>query len=144
MIAKRIERPQQRPQPQNVTVLPRTGRWRAAGRKPTRGPQGDVFWWERPAPRDDEALWAAVREVHEARLRRGVTISALAARTAADGYPLARSTLSRILNGKQATTWETVEVLAELLGVTLDGSLWAPDAVEGCREGPPSPLRRAG
>lgn len=87
--------------------------------RPTRGPQGQVEWWERPAPGGHEALWAAVRHLHERRQQLGLSVAALARRLHDRGYPIARETLSRVLNGKQPTSWPTVEVLADLLGADL-------------------------
>ena len=99
---------------------PRRGAWRTRGRRPSRGPGGEVEWWARPAPGGDEALWAAVVRCHEALRATGLTVTDLEARLAATSRPLRRETLSRILNGRQRTTWETVEQLAEVLAVDLD------------------------
>ncbi|MFO8075102.1 MAG: helix-turn-helix domain-containing protein [Actinomycetota bacterium] len=99
---------------------PRRGAWRDRGRRPSRGPDGEVRWWERPAPGGDEALWAAVVRCHEALRAAELTVTDLEARLAGSGHSLRRETLSRILNGRQRTTWTTVEVLAEVLDVDLD------------------------
>lgn len=88
--------------------------------RPTRGPHGEVRWWEREAPRGDEALWRAVQRLHERQQTLGVSLSELARRTDRTARPLRRETLSRVFNGTQPTTWDAVEVLAELLGVSLD------------------------
>ena len=101
-------------------VRPRRGAWRTRGRRPSRGPGGEVHWWERPAPAGDEALWAAVVRCHEALRAAGLTVTDLESRLAVTARPLRRETLSRILNGRQHTTWETVELLAEVLGADLD------------------------
>ena len=90
---------------------------RPRGRRPSVGPQGQVHWWDRPAPGDDVELWEAVIRCHEALQRRGWTVSALARRLARHGHPVRRETLSRILNGQQRTTWETVEVIAQTLDI---------------------------
>jgi hypothetical protein len=95
------------------------GRWRTRGRRPTRGPRGEVAWWERCAPDGDTARWEAVCRLQERRLARGISVSDLARRTAAVGHPLRRETLSRVLNGQQPTTWHSVEVLADLLDVAI-------------------------
>jgi hypothetical protein len=95
------------------------GRWRTVERQPSRGPHGEVRWWERPDPGGDQLLWEAVQRLQEARLRHGVTLLVLAEQLTAIGYPRARETLSRILNGKRPTTWETAEALALVLDVDL-------------------------
>jgi hypothetical protein len=96
-----------------------SGRWRMRGRIPTRGPRGPVRWWERPAPGGNELLWEAVIRVHEARIVQKVSISALVDHLAYRGHKIRRETLSRVLNGLQPTSWETVDELADLLGVSL-------------------------
>ena len=93
------------------------GAWRARGRRPSVGPTGEVRWWERPAPGGDERLWAAVVRCHEALRTQGLTVTQLAAQLQAHGVPIRRETLSRVLNGRQRTTWRTVERLADVLGV---------------------------
>lgn len=101
------------------------GRWRSAGRRPTRDPRGHVIrWWDRSAPRGDEALWRAVMVIQEERLRVGLTVTDLARRVEAAGHPLRRETLSRVLQGKQATTWATVDALGRALGMALDDVSW--------------------
>jgi hypothetical protein len=95
------------------------GRWRTAGRRPTRGPLGAVEWWTRPAPGRDDLLWEAVCRIQERRIARGLSVSALARRTAASGRPIRRETLSRVLNGAQPTSWDTAEALADVLDVDL-------------------------
>lgn len=50
----------------------------------------------------------------------GLTVVDLARRTEATSRPLRRETLSRVLNGTQPTSWETVRILAELLDVDLE------------------------
>lgn len=89
-------------------------------RVPSRGPYGPVAYWERPAPGDDPRLWEAVQRVQERRLARGISVTDLVARLERIGLRRSRETLSRVLNGKQPTTWETVEALAEVLGVELE------------------------
>lgn len=96
------------------------GRWRQPQAQPTRAPHGEVLWWHRPAPESsDPALWAAVQRIHVRRQQLGMSVSDLARRLSASGRPMRRETLSRILNGKQPTTWDTAERLADLLGVPL-------------------------
>jgi hypothetical protein len=95
------------------------GRWRTAGRQPTRGPRGEVVWWERPAPGGDVLLWQAVCRAQERRIATGVSVTALAGWLALVGHPVRRETLSRVLNGVQPTSWSTVEVLAHVLEVDL-------------------------
>lgn len=86
-------------------------------RRPSVGPRGQVRWWDRPAPGGDEELWHAVVRCHEALQRRGWTVSDLARRLARRGYPVRRETLSRVLNGRQHTSWSLVEAIAEVLDV---------------------------
>ena len=100
----------------------RGGAWRRNGRRPSVGPTGQVRWWERPAPGGDELLWAAVVRCHEAMRAEGLTIAQLARRLASTGRPLRRETLSRVLNGRQRTSWATVERLADVLGIDIDES----------------------
>jgi hypothetical protein len=95
------------------------GRWRTAGRRPTRGPQGEVTWWLRPAPGGDELLWQAVCRLQERRIATGVSVTALAEQVAAAGHPVRRETLSRVLNGGQPTSWDTADALAHVLGIDL-------------------------
>ncbi len=95
------------------------GRWRSRGRVPTRGPQGPVAWYDRPAPDGDEDRWRALCRLQQRRLALGMSVSELARRTAAAGEPLRRETLSRVLNGQQPTTWPTVELLAFVLDIDL-------------------------
>lgn len=95
------------------------GRWRQPRAQPTRAPHGEVLWWERPAPESSEpALWDEVQRLHLRRQQLGMSVSELARRMSALGHPLRRETLSRILNGKQPTTWDTAERLGDILGVT--------------------------
>ena len=94
------------------------GRWRQPRAQPTRAPHGEVLWWERPAPESSEpALWDEIQRLHLRRQQLGMSVSELARRMSAQGHPLRRETLSRILNGKQPTTWDTAERLADVLGV---------------------------
>jgi hypothetical protein len=100
---------QDEPQPPRPATRPR----------PTKGPGGEVRWWERPAPGGDEAMWAAVRQIQAHRIERRVSVSELARRLAEIGHPISRETLSRVLNGKQPTSWDTIRALAEVLGTQL-------------------------
>lgn len=90
-------------------------------RRPSRGPGGDVHWWQRPAPAGDAGLWEAVQRCHGRLHQCRVSVTDLAHRLAAIGHPRRRETLSRVLNGKQPTTWETVAAIAEVLDVDLPG-----------------------
>lgn len=102
------------------------GRWRAPEARPTRAPHGEVLWWERPAPEEsDPRLWRAVQRIHVRRQQLGMSMTELARRLTALGFPMRRETLSRVLNGKQPTTWETAERLADILGISLSDD---PDA----------------
>ena len=108
------------------------GRWRQPPLRPTRAPAGEVRWWERPAPENsEELLWQAVQRLQARRLQLGMTVTDLARRIERVGLSLRRETLSRVLNGKQPTTWETTRRLAEILGVDVD-SPESPDD-EGSR-----------
>ena len=79
-----------------------------------------MLWWERPAPEEsDPALWRAVQRLHVRRQQLRMSVTELARRLTARGYPMRRETLSRVLNGKQPTTWETAERLADILGISL-------------------------
>ena len=101
------------------------GQWRkpAPGR-PTRAPTGEVRWWERPAPEEsDPALWDAVQRIQIRRQQLGMSVTELARRLSGQGHDIRRETLSRVLNGKQPTTWATAERLALILGMNLE----APD-----------------
>lgn len=96
----------------------RAARWpgRAdAGLRPTRGPFGEVPWWERPPPGGDAPMWDAVKRLQRRRLQLGLKVTHLARRMARLGHPISRETLSRVLNGKQPTSWATVAVMAEAL-----------------------------
>ena len=96
------------------------GRWRAPKARPTRAPHGEVLWWERPAPEDsDPQLWRAVQRIHVRRQQLGLSVTELARRLAGGGVPMRRETLSRVLNGKQPTTWDTAERMADILGIDL-------------------------
>ncbi len=122
MLARRIEPPLPPSEPENQrrsAAARAEGRWRTQGYRPTRGPHGPVRWWERAAPRGDEQLWAAVRRLQARRITLDASVAGLARALAQQGQPISRETLSRVLNGKQATSWETVERLAYLLGVDL-------------------------
>ena len=78
-------------------------------------------WWERPAPESsDAALWEAVQRLQSRRLQLGMSVTDLARRIAGRGHPIRRETLSRILNGKQPTTWDTAERLAHVLGIEIE------------------------
>lgn len=77
-------------------------------------------WWTRPAPEDsDPELWAAVQRVQARRLQLGMSVTELARRLTRGGQTIRRETLSRVLNGKQPTTWDTCERMADLLGIDL-------------------------
>lgn len=96
------------------------GRWRQPPARPTRAPHGEVLWWERPAPESsDEALWRAVQRIHVRRQQLGISVTELARRLEGRGFPMRRETLSRVLNGKQPTTWSTAERLADIVGISL-------------------------
>jgi ribosome-binding protein aMBF1 (putative translation factor) len=96
------------------------GQWREPAARPTRAPHGEVLWWERPPPEaSDAALWRAVQRIHARRQQLDMSVSDLARRLAATGTPIRRETVSRVLNGKQPTTWETAERMADILGITL-------------------------
>ena len=97
-----------------------TGRWRQPAGRPTRAPHGEVRWWERPAPEEsDPRLWGAVQRIQARRQQLGLSVTELARRLNGRGHPMRRETLSRVLNGKQPTTWDTAERLADLLGLSL-------------------------
>lgn len=102
--------------------------WRQPQARPTRAPNGEVLWWHRPAPEaSDPALWTAVQRIHVRRQQLGMSVTELARRLGAHGHPIRRETLSRILNGKQPTTWDTAERLADILGIRVgDGGFDAP------------------
>ncbi len=119
MQARRLEPPLRRGSAAGSPPASPPGRWRTRGRVPTRGPDGVVLWWERPAPDPDLARWEAVQRVQARRLERRLSVSALARECQRMGHPLRRETLSRVLNGAQSTTWDTVEVLAEILDVEI-------------------------
>lgn len=72
-------------------------------------------WWERPPPGGHESLWHAVKRLQRRRLQLGLQVTHLARRMARLGHPVSRETLSRVLNGKQPTSWATIEVMAEAL-----------------------------
>ena len=97
-------------------VVVRPGRWREWGLEPTRGPAGEVRWWERPAPGGDEAMWDAVKTIHRRRISLGVSVCDLARRLRAAGTPVDRSTLSRVLNGLQPTSWDLIAAMAGEVG----------------------------
>ena len=89
--------------------------------RPTRAPHGEVRWWERPAPEEsDPALWDAVRRIQARRQQLRMSVTELARRIASHGQAIRRETLSRVLNGKQPTTWATAERLAMILGMELE------------------------
>lgn len=121
-MARRLD-PPRRPRPDQAQQHG-TGRRarRPLPRRPSRGPQGPVEWWERAAPDADEARWHAVQRLQAHRLARDIAVIEVCRRLDEIGAPLARETLSRILNGKQPTTWETVANLAEVLGVDVDAA----------------------
>jgi DNA-binding XRE family transcriptional regulator len=119
MLARRIEPPERRPPVRPPAPACAGDRGRPRQPPPTRGPRGKVRWWQRPAPRGDTLLWEAVRRLQARRLERGLTVRALAEELARIAHPIRRETLSRVLNGKQRTSWETAEALAEVLGVDL-------------------------
>ncbi len=96
---------------------------RVRGHVPTRDPRGgEVRWWERPVPtdaRDPEACLAA-RELHRLLHATGrYDVSALARACAHAGRPHARSTISRVLNGRQPASRWLVEDLAHAAGIDL-------------------------
>ena len=94
-----------------------------------------MLWWERPPPEGSDALlWQAVQRIHARRQQLGMSVSDLARRLAGSGFPLRRETVSRVLNGKQPTTWDTAERMADLLGIRL-----ADEAEDGP---PPPPAQR--
>lgn len=102
----------------------RHGQWRQPQPRPTRAPHGEVLWWERDAPESsDPQLWQAVQRIQSRRQQLRMTVSDLARRLAGRGRPIRRETLSRVLNGKQPTTWETAEHMADILGIDLVISL---------------------
>jgi transcriptional regulator with XRE-family HTH domain len=79
-----------------------------------------VRWWEREAPEEsDPALWAAVQRVQARRQQLRMSVTELARRLEQSGPPIRRETLSRVLNGKQPTTWATAERMADILGIDL-------------------------
>ena len=93
-------------------------RWRGSPRRPTRAPHGEVLWWERPAPEDsDPRLWEAVQRIQQRRQQLHMSVTELARRVSHQGSDIRRETLSRVLNGKQPTTWDTAERLARILGI---------------------------
>lgn len=93
-----------------------------------------MLWWERAAPEaSDPGLWEAVQRIHVRRQQLGMSVTELARRLAGHGRPIRRETLSRILNGKQPTTWDTAERIAQILGLGL-GDLTSDGAAE-----PPPP-----
>lgn len=92
---------------------------RAVPQAGSRGTDRDVDWRARPAPGGDAKLWEAVVACHEALVASGRSVTWLARQLTALGEPLRRETLSRILNGRQRTTWDTVERLALALRIEL-------------------------
>lgn len=60
-----------------------------------------------------------MQRLHARRQQLRITVSELARRVSAGGYPIRRETLSRVLNGKQPTTWETAARIADILGISL-------------------------
>ena len=100
------------------------GQWRQPQPRPTRAPHGEVRWWERDAPESsDPQLWVAVQRIQGRRQQLRMTVTELARRLAGRGRPIRRETLSRVLNGKQPTTWETAEHMADILGIDLVSNL---------------------
>ena len=96
------------------------GRWREPQRRPTRAPHGEVLWWERAAPESsDPGLWEAVQRIQTRRQQLSMSVTELARRLSGQGRPMRRETLSRVLNGKQPTTWDTAERIAQILGLSL-------------------------
>lgn len=130
MLARRIEPPSETraaAEPGLSAARRAEGRWRTRGQVPTRNAAGqEVRWWERPAPRGDHALWQAVCRLQARRIARGMSVMALTRALEQAGRPIARETLSRVLNGKQATSQATVELLACLLDVDVR-DLWESD-----------------
>ena len=93
------------------------------GHVPTRDPRGgEVRWWERPVPadaRDPEACEMA-RELHRLLHATGrYDLSGLSRACADLGRPHDRSTISRVLNGRQPASRELVEDLAHAAGIDL-------------------------
>ena len=77
-------------------------------------------WWERDAPEEsDPELWAAVQRIQVRRQQLRMSVTELARRLSGRGHPIRRETLSRVLNGKQPTTWATAERMADILGIDL-------------------------
>lgn len=64
-------------------------------------------------------MWEATQRIHQHKLLRGLSAGVLVARLAAQGTDVRRETLSRVLNGRQATSWELLEALAEVTGADL-------------------------
>ena len=65
-------------------------------------------------------MWRAVQRIHIRRQQLGLTVTELARRLAGGGgFTMRRETLSRVLNGKQPTTWDTAERMADILGINL-------------------------
>jgi len=48
-----------------------------------------------------------------------MSVAELAHRLSGTGQSIRRETLSRVLNGKQPTTWDTAERLAHIMGLGL-------------------------
>lgn len=106
------------------------GRWREPQVRPTRAPDGEVRWWERPPPEDsDPRLWEAVQRIQARRQQLGMSVTELARRASRGQFTIARETLSRVLNGKQPTTWATAERLADVVGIDLDDDSDGPGAL---------------
>ena len=96
------------------------GQWRQPEPRPTRAPHGEVRWWERHAPEEsDPQLWEAVQRIQARRQQLGMSVTQLARSLGARGSPIRRETLSRVLNGKQPTSWNTAERMADILGIDL-------------------------
>jgi transcriptional regulator with XRE-family HTH domain len=60
-------------------------------------------------------MWQAVQRLQRRRQQLGWSVTELARRLTDRGHPITRETLSRVLNGKQPTSWHTVEAMAEAM-----------------------------
>lgn len=61
-----------------------------------------------------------MQQIQARRQQLGMSVTELSRRLSGQGYAIRRETLSRVLNGKQPTTWETAERLALILGMGLE------------------------
>jgi transcriptional regulator with XRE-family HTH domain len=62
-------------------------------------------------------LWEAVQRIQVRRQQLNMSVTELARRLSHQGPDIRRETLSRVLNGKQPTTWDTAERMAHILGI---------------------------